>query len=270
MKVSNHKLDGAPYQASPNRSGAITPKGIVYHYTAGISASGAVSWLSTKGSRASAHLVIGEDGSITQLVPFNIKAWHAGRSKHPVTGLTDLNSHYIGFEISNPGPLKKIGSGRYQNWDGSIKFTEGEGYLKGKELIEMPHPRIGGGTFYWPEYTEAQLKAVEDATVAVLNAYPTVTDAISHEVIDTRGWKTDPGPAFPMGRMWRLFGRKDGYEGHLGQDYYLDEEPDGATVPPVVEPEDEPTSPPEAVYRWRLAEIRDIATEALESPRPRS
>jgi N-acetylmuramoyl-L-alanine amidase len=27
--------------------------------------------------------------------------------------------------------------------------------------------------------------------------YP-IIDIVSHEEIDTRGWKTDPGPAFPM------------------------------------------------------------------------
>ena len=66
-----------PFRESPNVGGEITPTLIVIHYTDDNSMEGAVSWLSAGQSGVSAHLVIGKDGSIVQLVPFNVEAWHA-------------------------------------------------------------------------------------------------------------------------------------------------------------------------------------------------
>ena len=109
MKVRNHRLfddnnEQLPYVASPNRStGTIVPRFLVMHFTAGASASSSISWLTNPAARASAHLVIARDGTVTQLVPFNRKAWHAGRSRW--AGLTGLNAHSIGIELDNHGEL---------------------------------------------------------------------------------------------------------------------------------------------------------------------
>jgi len=81
MKIKNHKLVGVDYKRSPNQSGTIKPTYLVIHYTAGRSAEAAVRTLTSRKRKASAHLVIGRDGSVTQLVPFNRKAWHAGKSE---------------------------------------------------------------------------------------------------------------------------------------------------------------------------------------------
>ena len=53
---------------------------IVLHYTAGTSAESSALFLTRPDVSASAHLVIGRDGEVFQLVPFNIEAWHAGKS----------------------------------------------------------------------------------------------------------------------------------------------------------------------------------------------
>lgn len=49
------------------------------------------------GLRVSAHLVIRRDGSIEQYVPFNQRAWHAGKSSF--CGRTRCNDYSIGIEL---------------------------------------------------------------------------------------------------------------------------------------------------------------------------
>jgi len=103
--IKNHRLhrdsDQVDYKLTPNRGSIITPKWLVMHYTAGSSYSGAVSWLTNPAAKASAHLVINYDGSITQLAPFNVKTWHAGKSFW--NGVNGLNGHSIGIELVNKG-----------------------------------------------------------------------------------------------------------------------------------------------------------------------
>lgn len=78
---------------SPNRSSRHGTRIdlVVLHETAG-SYNGAVSWLCNPVSRASAHLVVREDGhEATQLVTIGEKAWTQG----------DFNSRAIGVELAN-------------------------------------------------------------------------------------------------------------------------------------------------------------------------
>lgn len=189
--IKNHRYKDATWVPSPNFSGKIVPKFIVQHYTAGYSAESAINTLTRKGSGVSAHVTVDLNGDITQHVPFNIKAWHAGPSSH--MGYTGLNSHSIGIEIVNIGWLRKIGTDKFQDSYGNSRdlayFPNG--------IVAAKNPRVGSGMFYWPRYTEEQLHAVDALTEALVDKY-NIIDIVSHEEIDTRGWKTDPGPAFPM------------------------------------------------------------------------
>jgi len=194
MTIENHFLEGVPFVSSPNIGGQITPRFIVQHYTAGYTAESAINVLTRRGSQVSAHVVVDLDGTITQLVPFNVRAWHAGPSSY--MGFHGLNSHSIGIEIVNIGWLRKIGQDTYQDAYGNKRTSRD--FPNG--LLESPHPRVGSGIFYWPNYTSEQLDAVENLTIDLIKEYP-IIDIVSHEEIDTRGWKTDPGPAFPMKRM---------------------------------------------------------------------
>lgn len=196
VKIVNHLIQGVTYIPSPNVGGNITPRFIVQHYTAGYTAQSAIDVLTRRGFGASAHLVVDYDGRVTQLVPFNIRAWHAGPSSH--MGYTGLNSSSIGIEIVNIGWLRKVGNGIYQDAYGNRR-TEND-FPWG--LVEASHQRVGSGVFYWPNYAPEQLDAVEAITAELIDTYP-IIDIVSHEEIDTRGWKTDPGPAFPMRRMLR-------------------------------------------------------------------
>ena len=50
-----------------------------------------------KGAEVSAHLLIERDGTITQFVNFNERAWHAGRSAY--LGRPECNDYSIGIEL---------------------------------------------------------------------------------------------------------------------------------------------------------------------------
>lgn len=52
---------------------------------------------SLEGVRVSAHLVIDRAGAVTQFVPFQRRAWHAGASSHG--GREGCNDYAIGIEL---------------------------------------------------------------------------------------------------------------------------------------------------------------------------
>jgi AmpD protein len=68
------------------------------HLFAGnLSADAHPSFHDTAGLRVSAHAVIRRDGSITQYVPFGMRAWHAGQSQYQ--GRSGCNDFSIGIEL---------------------------------------------------------------------------------------------------------------------------------------------------------------------------
>jgi len=105
FEVRDHLLyvDGqqVEFRESPNVGREITPEIIVIHYTGDDSEEGALSWLCARQSGVSAHLVINKAGGITQLVPFNRVAWHAGKSEW--NGKQGVNSFSIGIENVGTG-----------------------------------------------------------------------------------------------------------------------------------------------------------------------
>lgn len=91
-------------QPSPNvepRRNGLRPTILLLHYTGLESMAKAIDWLTREGSGVSCHYGIDEDGRITQMVPEDLRAWHAGESAWD--GETDVNSASIGIEIHNPG-----------------------------------------------------------------------------------------------------------------------------------------------------------------------
>ncbi|MGB9153113.1 MAG: N-acetylmuramoyl-L-alanine amidase [Alphaproteobacteria bacterium] len=89
---------------SPNfneRDPVISLAYIVLHYTGMKDAASAIARMCDPAAQVSAHYVIDEDGSVTQLVDENKRAWHAGKSFW--RGITDINSASIGIELVNPG-----------------------------------------------------------------------------------------------------------------------------------------------------------------------
>ena len=74
---------------------------VVLHYTGMLSAEAALERLIDPEAKVSAHYMIGEEGTVTALVPESKRAWHAGKSYW--RGITDVNSASIGIELVNPG-----------------------------------------------------------------------------------------------------------------------------------------------------------------------
>jgi N-acetylmuramoyl-L-alanine amidase len=199
MKIVNHRLcedDGTPcnFVRSPNRGGTIEAEYLVMHYTAGRSAESSVNWLINPNANASAHVVIGADGSISQLVAFNRKAWHAGKSRWG--GKTGLNGFSIGIELDNPGVLSKRNGGWFTHWGDRVD---------GSNVVEAVH-KNGGPMRGWHAYSGLQLeRAIEVASV--LARHYDLKDILGHEDVSP-GRKTDPGPAFPMDSFQsRVLGR---------------------------------------------------------------
>lgn len=189
MKVSNHRLimdDGEPvtFTRSPNQSRQIDPEYLVIHYTAGRSAAGSISWLTNPNAKASAHLVIGQDGEITQLVAFNRKAWHAGESRW--AGRSGVNNFSIGIELDNPGHLKRQGDGWTNKWNDPVDAGN---------VVEAAH-KNGGSVRGWHAYSGDQLEAVMNVAACLVNHYQ-LQGIVGHDDIAPNR-KIDPGPAFPM------------------------------------------------------------------------
>ena len=84
----------------PRRNGRAVDL-LLLHYTGMTSAAAACDLLCSPQSGVSCHYLIDEDGTITQMVGEDERAWHAGTSSWQ--GETDTNSRSIGIEIHNPG-----------------------------------------------------------------------------------------------------------------------------------------------------------------------
>lgn len=76
---------------------------VVLHHTAMRSCAAALKRLCAPENEVSAHYVIGENGEVYQLVDEDMRAWHAGVGRWGNT--QDVNSHSIGIELANAGPL---------------------------------------------------------------------------------------------------------------------------------------------------------------------
>lgn len=74
---------------------------VVLHYTGMMSAEGWLAAVRDPKTELSAHYLIDEEGTVTQVVPESKRAWHAGQSFW--RGVTDMNSASIGIELANPG-----------------------------------------------------------------------------------------------------------------------------------------------------------------------
>jgi N-acetylmuramoyl-L-alanine amidase len=83
------------------RRGGFSPDLLLLHYTGMASAEAAIQWLAVGESKVSCHYVVDEAGLITQMVPEELRAWHAGLSRWH--GVDDINSCSIGIEIQNTG-----------------------------------------------------------------------------------------------------------------------------------------------------------------------
>ena len=188
LGIQNHRLTGpdVSFRQTPNVGGALKPRFVLLHYTAGRNLESSVESLCTKKPQgnASAHLVLGRDGRIVQLAAFNAVTWHAGASQWG--GFDGLNHHAIGIEMDNAGLLHLEGE-RYVSWFGKTCPAD---------EVHVAEHRHGGGPRPWHGFTEAQIgRALELCELLV--AHYGLEDVLGHEDV-ARGRKVDPGPAFPL------------------------------------------------------------------------
>ena len=189
MRISSHRLEGEEVRQmdSPNRGGLYEPGNpdtIVIHYTATATAAAAIQILCDPAREVSAHLVIGRDGAITQLLPFDTIGWHAGQS---AWGARQGFNHYaIGLEVENAGQLREE-EGRYVS-------TAGQEYPE-EEVFWAVHRNQTEATC-WHRFTEVQVRAVEEICVRLIQEYG-IAHILGHEEI-APDRKIDPGPAFPL------------------------------------------------------------------------
>jgi N-acetylmuramoyl-L-alanine amidase len=95
----SHRMVAAA-NVEPRRN-ALSVDMLVLHYTGMASAGAACDLLCSAQSGVSCHYLVDEDGTITQMVGEEMRAWHAGVSSWK--GEADTNSRSIGIEIQNPG-----------------------------------------------------------------------------------------------------------------------------------------------------------------------
>lgn len=209
MRVNNqHRLVGNNSHSvsfdATNNMGTTFASGnlryVIIHYTSGGTASGAISHFKNPQAQASAHIVIDHDGKITQMVPFNRIAWHAGASRW--NGLIGLNNYSIGIEITNWGLLQRSATG----WRNRVG-----GLMDDNRVIEARHKNFQPNTINaWEVYDPEQFDAAFTVTAAIISHYNIpAANVIGHDDISP-GRKQDPGPAFQLDRFRaRLAGRAD-------------------------------------------------------------
>lgn len=183
------------YQASPNRQvrGGAKVTSLIWHYTAGQTLAGAVSWLRNETAKASAHFVIGRDGKVVQLVPLAWAAWHAGDALVHNTGS-------IGVELVNPGWVEPDGDGGWTDSQGNQWVPDGV------EPVQrtLRWPSGLSVSKWWVPYTSKQWFACSEllAKIAKTAYAPALRDQRGHEdIAQPEGRKTDPGPLFAWGTL---------------------------------------------------------------------
>ncbi|MEO1974792.1 MAG: N-acetylmuramoyl-L-alanine amidase [Paracoccaceae bacterium] len=201
MQVKRHKVEGLTFQKAHHIGGEITPSIVILHDTAGrLEAGNSAAYLASNNSgKVSVHFVLERDGTITQLVPTNRRANHAGKSSFH--GRDWCNGFSIGIEIVNPGKM----SGTVQSaraWWGET-FAAGDDF----DLEHVETPEHGAGV--WMGYTEAQLDALVSLLEVLFRDIPTLTDITTHWYVSP-GRKVDTNPLFPLERIRaRILGRDD-------------------------------------------------------------
>lgn len=167
------------------------PKLIVFHSTYG-SDGGGVRLLTSKSvGGGSAHVIIDRDGTVTQLVPFDVTAYHVSNDTG-WNGITDINHQSISIEFSNYGEIE--GSPGAWTRD-EQKFPD--------EAVFVTQPDAQGRVHGWERFTDAQLAAAERIVAALITKYPSIEAIVGHADL-SKSTHTDPGPALSLVRFRAL------------------------------------------------------------------
>jgi N-acetylmuramoyl-L-alanine amidase len=158
----------------------MSPLWILIHYTGG-AGRGAIGTLTNKDDNyVSAHTFTDPLGAITQMVPFDRQAYHAGASEY--SGRKRLNAYTFGLELANPGYKRPGAPADWPTIKGAHKW--------------------GGPIREWYTYPDEQIESVALQCASLISFYGSLRAILGHEdVASPRGRKLDPGPAFPWAKL---------------------------------------------------------------------
>lgn len=155
------KIIDAP---SPNQNERKYPIDmLVLHYTGMEDGTSALERMCMEEAQVSSHYMVDDNGDIYQLVPEEMRAWHAGRSSWQ--GDLDLNSRSVGIEIVNGGHNVPLA-------DGSL-----------------------------PPFTRVQIDAVIELSRAIIERHGIPQHRIVGHSDIAPERKTDPGEHFPWAEL---------------------------------------------------------------------
>ena len=192
LRVDNHRIvgDNTIQISSANVGGPFegpNPDTIILHFTDGHTLETAINTLCDREKQVSAHVVVGRDGALVQLVAFDQIAWHAGQSGWGER--TQFNRYSLGIEVQNAGKLEKR-DGRYRS---SLDQE-----CPPHEVCEAVH-RNQVEPCFWHAYPAVQLTVVESLCRLLVATYQ-IHHILGHEEIAPHR-KIDPGPAFPLDQL---------------------------------------------------------------------
>jgi N-acetyl-anhydromuramyl-L-alanine amidase AmpD len=184
-------------------------KFVIMHATTGTHSGSTINYFRSPSSGVSAHLVIGRDGRVVQMVPFNRAAFHAGSGSWEGQG--QINWHSIGIEMDNAGKLIHKKDGTYVRRGTIIPEDQVKWKRYWKERKARP----------WHKFTPIQCKVTE-AVVKALAEHFSLEAILEHDRLSLRN-RSDPGPLFITDKLrknvmgeprpkFRLFRVKQGIE----------------------------------------------------------
>ncbi len=203
------------FDSNPNHIN--TPELIIMHYTGGMEMESTINTFknppSKPDSAASAHLLIGRDGSVVQFVPFNRIAYHTGFASWE--GNSELNKCSIGIELDNVGQLaKKDGKWQVARLKPPIIIQDEQVEQREYWKANLPKEKRDDPVFAsklpgFQKFTDIQLTVAFNIIQALVKNYPGIKDILGHDQINL-ALREDPGPLLPMPE-WRkiLFGREE-------------------------------------------------------------
>ena len=198
-----------------NPSHINTPELIIMHYTGGMKMESTINTFKSQPSKpdfaASAHLLIGRDGSVVQFLPFNQIAYHTGYAWWE--GNSELNKCSIGIELDNVGKLDKK-DGKWQGMKPPIIIPDEQVEQREYWKANLPKEKRDDPVFAsklpgFQKFTEIQLTVAFNIIQALVKNNLGIKDILGHDQINL-ALREDPGPLLPM-LEWRkiLFGREE-------------------------------------------------------------
>lgn len=173
--IRDGKLQGVAQIPDSDAGGPMSPKGVVIHFTASYNAKDTIAWF--RKEAVDIHLIIDKTGEITQMVPFDRSAAHAGKSAWK--GYEGLNNHFIGIEVVCLGPLTPTSDGFKDCYNRNYKGK----YTTASML----------GYKYWEPFSSEQEKALLESVRAIINHYKIKPEMVCGHHEASPGRKCDPG-----------------------------------------------------------------------------